>query len=494
VIGTGQDEWYNVTRGLRALYDCSNPGYFIHPALYYELLALLYGIQRLVLYAAGSVGAGADFLDYFLVHEGQFVNVARSASVGSGALAVLAAVWLGAVLSGAGAGLLSGVIVASLPLLQVLATTVRVDALGLAAWLAATALVVRWDRCPERRTLVAASAGIGVAAAANYPGALLLALLAWFEWARPGHDDLARRASRVAKACAVAFAVFILLNPYVIIDFGSFVAWFTFQARLPLLVHPHAEEPSVTRYLFVIRDQDLPVVLACVAGVAAITRPRQPSGAVAALGLAYLAAFSVMRTQYDRFVLPAIALLAIAGASWIVAQLARRLGRRAASAVAIAAALLVVGFVATRPVREHAEGGPDYRAAMFAWIAEHVPPTATLVLESDTLPLLQTVYDPGDQDGRFQASLRAAFQKRYPDLIRNVVKVQLIAAVYNYDPKRLESGNVFFLASSQNREFIGANRTVLAQPAAFYEVLDARAAVVHQTGGLHEALLLYATR
>jgi hypothetical protein len=225
-----------------------------------------------------------------------------------------------------------------------------------------------------------------------------------------------------------------------------------------------------------------------------MSRPRLASGAVAAFGFAYLAAFSAMRTQYDRFVLPAITLLAIAGASWICAQLDRRLRPRTAAGVVIGAALLVVWSAAAGSREEAAwDPGADYRATMSAWIAENVPPSATLVIESDTLPLLQTVYDPGDQGRRFQASLRAAFEKLHPHLVRRIIKVQFIAAVYNYDPTLLDSADVFFLTSSQNREFIGANRAVLAEPAAFYDALDARATVVHQTAGLHEKLLLYVT-
>jgi hypothetical protein len=495
VIGTGQDEWYNAIRGLRALYEYLDPSYFIHPALYYELLALLYGFQRLVL--GMSVGPDSGFLDYFLAHEWQFLELARYVSVACGALAVVAAVWLGTLLSGTSGGLLAGLLLASLPLLQTMATAIRVDTLAVAAWIAAAALVVRRHQNPDRRSLLLASAGIGVAAAANYPGALLLGLLGWFEWIRQGDDSLSQRARGLATACAVAFAVFILLNPYVLIDLPNFLRWFFFQAQVSLLTHPHAEEPSPWRYLVVLRDQGLPAVLACLAGVAALVRPWRASGALAAFGLLYFTAFSAMRTQYDRFVLPAVALLCIAGASWVVTQLATRVGPRTATALVMAAAPLILWSAAARFRREMplvVNPGADYRAEMVGWIAENVPPSASLVFESDTLPLLQTVYDPGDSADRpFQASLRKAFERRHPHLPERIIKAQFIAAVYNYDPELLEHGRVFFLASSQNREFIAANRAALAAPAAFYDALDAHAAVVHETGGFHERLILYAS-
>jgi hypothetical protein len=115
-------------------------------------------------------------------------------------------------------------------------------------------------------------------------------------------------------------------------------------------------------------------------------------------------------------------------------------------------------------------------------------------MESDTLPLLQVIYDRGDRPSRFQAGLQEAFEKAHPGFVKNIIKCQFIAAVYNYDPKLLEPDGVFFLASSQNREFIDYNRAVLPEPAAFYEVLDRRATVVHEGEGMHERLRLYVTR
>jgi hypothetical protein len=492
VIGTGQDEWHNVIRSLRALYERLHPSYFIHPALYYELLALVFGIEGLVLRVTGTLGDGT-FLDYYLAHQAQFSDLARLVSVGCGALTVAAAVWLGSLLSTVSGGVLVGLMVASLPLLRALATCIRVDALALATFLVATALIVRWHARPTRNTWRAAYVGIGVAASANYPGAMLLLVLAWLEWVRPGAHDGRQRARRIAHACVAAFAVFLVLNPYVLLDVRLFLRWFLFQAEVPLYRHPHAPEPSPWLYLDVLRQQGPAAIAACMVGVLAMARPRKPAGALAVFAVAHIVAFSLMETQYDRFVLPAITVLAIAGASWLCAQLAAHLGTRVATVAALAASGLVLWSATTRLAAEPAmDREPDYRAAMFDWIAANVPRSAKLLIESDTMPLLQTVYDPVDRGLRFQAALREAFERAYPSLVRDVVKSQFIAAVYNYAPQLLDAGEVFFLASSQNREFIALNRDLLPEPIRFYQALDARAAVVHQTGGFREKLLLYA--
>jgi hypothetical protein len=495
VIGTGQDDWYNVVRALRALYELLNPSYFIHPALYYEFLAVLCGLQSVWLSVTGKLAAGVGLLDYFLVHEWQFLDLARCASLSYGALAVVAAVWLGGVLSGPSGGLLAGLIVASLPLLQELAICIRVDTLALAALIGATALVVRCHQNPSRRSLFAAATAIGVAAAANYPGALLLLLLGWLWLSRSSTATRKRQLFSFGQACALAFAVFLLLNPYVVIDFPLFLRWFTFQGNVALLTHPHADEPSVTRYLNLLIAQGPAPVLASIAAVLATSRPRKPIGALAVYGLMQFVAFSLMRSQYDRFVLPAITLLCIAGAAWVCAGLARIRPwvPQAFNVIAIPLVLWWAGGAFRQPLPGSETERPDYRLEMFEWIAAKVPPSATLVIESDTMPLLQIAYGPADQESTFQDALQQAFERLHPGFVRKIIKCQFIAAVYNYDRTLLDSDDVFFLASSQNRDFIDRNRVVLPEPAAFYSALDTQATLRHASEGIHETLLLYST-
>ncbi len=495
VIGTGQDEWYNMMRSLRALYECFDPSYFIHPALYYEVLATVYGLARARLWIAGAVVTPADFLAYVLVHQETFLELARYASAAGGALAVLAAVALGAALSGAGGGLLAGAVVASLPLLRELAGSIRVDTVALAAWLGSAALIVRHDRRNNSSSVVLAAIGIGVAAAANYPGALLLLPLGWLEWIRPGANTASARARRIAAAAAIAFAVFLALNPYIVIDFPFFLRWFAFQATVALATHPHADAPEAGRYLALLREQGMPAAAACAAGALATVRPRTPLGALALLAVVDLLAFSLMQSQYDRFALPGIALLCVAGAAWVSAQIACVAPPAAAGAIAVVLSLIVAA-VATGAVRSAAPpvspASDDYRADMFEWISANVPPTATLIFESDTLPLVQEAYDAGDRGGRFQPALRQAFEQLHPHRPARIIKTQLIAAIYNYDPSLLDGEEVFFLGSSQNRAYVADNRARLADPAAFYDALDARANVVHETAGDRERLVLYA--
>ena len=367
------------------------------------------------------MGGGIGYLDYFLDHQGELLDLARCASAACGALAVAAAVWLGALLSTVSGGLLAGLIVASLPLLQGLGTTIRVDTIALATMIGAAALIVTWYRAPSRRSSLLAGAGIGVATAANYPAALLLALLGWLyvcRWRERGPTAEDDRRISLIEAAAVALAAFLVLDPYVVLDFPLFWRWFTFQANVALLTHPHADEPSVMYYVSVLRDQGVPAMAACAAAVLAATAPWKPAGALAVYGILQFAAFSLMRSQYDRFVLPAIALLCIAGSAWLCAQLARIRPWLATTVVLVAVPLVLwsaaVGFERELPGSENSR--PDYRREMFAWIEANVPASATLVIESDTMPLLQVIYDRGDRDSRFQDWAAGGVRESPPEL------------------------------------------------------------------------------
>jgi len=492
VTGTGQDEWYNMMRALRALYEHGDPSYFIHPALFYELLAMIYGGVRVRLALGGAASSG-QFLDYVLTHEAQFLDLARCTALACGALAVQAGAWLAGELAGGGAGLLAALLLASLPLLRTMAVSIRVDTLALAMWLAAAALLVRHGRAPTRRTRWVAAAGIGVAAAANYPGALLLLPFVWLEW-----QTIAARSTllpRIGAGCGIAGAVFLALNPYAVIDLPTFLRWFTFQANVALETHPNAAPPAAAHYLDVLRAQGAPAMAACAAGCLAALRLRTAGGALGGFALAYLAAFSAMRSQYDRFALPALALLCVVGAAWLCA-LATRLDKRAGAAVAAAASAATL-WLARPTIPPPAPAVPletDYRADMFEWITTHLSPTATLLFESDTLPRLQTAYDPAAPDSPFSRAMREAFERLNPRLPHRILKAQFIAAIYNYDPALLDQDDVYFLGSSQTRHALADTPERMTVPAAFYAALDPRATVVHQSSGYHELLTLYAVR
>ena len=498
VEGSRQDEWYNVVRSLRMLYEWGNPAYFIHPALFYELLAGLFASHGALLEMTGGLPGEEGYLDYFLGSPNSLLGIGRWIALLFGAASVVAVMHLARRMADERAGLLAGCAVASLPLLADLSTSIRVDTTFLFFALVAVSAICRYREHPRRDRLILAAAFIGVATSANYPGALLLLLLGLLMPRVDGGPAL--RTVAVALASA-SFLAFLLLNPHVVLDFGRFWWWFTFQARASVTVHPHAGDPSVLYYLGVIWDQGVHVVLLSILGVAAAFVSRSPAGTIAGFATGYILVFSVMQSQYERFVLPALVLLVVASAVALVQAVDSIVPRKrqrlvAAGLFGVLLVAAIPGFAADRLLhpqqrRSSVGSGEDQREVVLEYILDHLPAGSVLLFESDTIPLLQMAYDPPVAQGRFQEQLRCAFERRYPAPDRQFLKAQFIGGIVNYDIELLSSGVAYFLGSSRNRAHIQANAATLDGPAAFYEALDPCATAVFEVEGRDDTLTLY---
>ena len=502
VIGSRQDEWYNVVRALRALYEWGNPAYFIHPALFYELLAGLFAGHCAVLQLAGVLGEGRSYLDFYLEHTDVLLNLARATSLLFGGLSILGAMQLARKLADERAGLVAGFVLAGSPLLADLATSIRVDTTSLFFFILAVVLILRYRRMPSTSNLVVAALAVGVATAANYPGALLLLLLGFLVPRQEGRPTIRQVGAAMAVASSISLLVFLALNPYVLLDFGRFWWWFTFQVGTTVHVHPHAAQPSLTYYLGVLAEQGLHVVIVAALAVVAAFRSRSALGTISGFSIGYFVVFSLLRSQYDRFILPALALAVICGTvyalravdSWILP------GRRHLACTAVLAMTVLAmtpWFVRNRihhPHQRHvaASGEVDHRRQMFDWLMENLPAHSTLIYESDTLPLLQIAYDPPEAEGRLQRELRSSFARHHPVTDRTFIKAQFIGGVVNYEPELLLGPRTYFLESSRNRRYIDENAETLTEPKAFYDTMTPCSAVVHEVEGRDETLAVQA--
>src|SRR6185436_16268258 len=113
----------------------------------------------------------------------------------------------------------------------------------------------------------------------------------------------------------------------------------------------------------------------------------------------YFVLFSLMRTKFDRFLLPALVLfLLMAGGAPFV--LLRRLGRgiggvvAAASVCALMLACAVTLAMRSIPVPRH-QMLERPEAALFDWIERNVPRRSAVLVESGLAPLIDTMKEPG---------------------------------------------------------------------------------------------------
>ena len=119
----GGDEWYAAWRSWCVLFERGDPGNFLHPALFYEAGAALFGALSLTFHST------ADVLTDFVLHEGKYLQALQLLAAFFGALTVPVVFELGRRVGGWRAGLVSAGILAVLPLQVEYSQRVRVDSL-----------------------------------------------------------------------------------------------------------------------------------------------------------------------------------------------------------------------------------------------------------------------------------------------------------------------------------------------------------------------------
>ena len=367
-----------------------NPHFFNYPALTFYLNFLV----QLVFYWAGHLlGSFPDAASF--TSDGPLVTlIGRGISVlfDLGSVTVL---WLlmeriaGRIPAAAGA-----LFLALNPLLILQAHLVQVDTPLTFFCLLSTLFLVRLHETGGFRWYLLAGISAGLAAACKYPGALLLAALTAVHFLRAGtlrQAAGALRDRRLYAGLAAAAAVFVLLNPYIILSFQEFSAGFTFEeehiATGHLGVNP--AEPTILYYL----TDVLPAAcgwgmtaLAAVTSLVVVARREKPKMVLLFFPVIYLLILSTWKMRSDRYLLPLIPYAAGMGSigcvmagekivSWLHRMARTGAGVRAES---VSAAAVIALLVAVPPALSAAEylrslGLPDARVVTREWIVRHYP-------------------------------------------------------------------------------------------------------------------------
>jgi Dolichyl-phosphate-mannose-protein mannosyltransferase len=361
-----------------------NPGYFLNPPGYAELLYVLDAVW---------FGGGGAVRHAYAAHPSEVFLLARA----SVALLGVAAVWLlhlvGARLFDRRVGLLAAALsaVAFLPVFysHLALNDVPATAPATLALLGA-ALVLRGG---GTRAVVLGGVGAGLAAGTKYTAgiALLPLLTAVAMAARGQRESLARTLlAPLAAACAAALGGFLLANPYALLDAHAFHAGLARQRTLAsgeeLAKLGLTQRDGVAYYLWSLTWGLgwLPALAALGGALRLALHERMLALVLLPAPLLYVLYMGSQERYFGRWllpVLPVVILLAAYGGIALARAVALRvppLGRPAVALVALA--LVAQGLVHSVHV-DRVLARPDTRGSARTWLLAHAPAGARVVVE-----------------------------------------------------------------------------------------------------------------
>jgi 4-amino-4-deoxy-L-arabinose transferase-like glycosyltransferase len=366
-----------------------NPHYFVNPPALTYFLHAVFGVWFGVLRS----GSHASIAREFALHPERFFLLARVMVALLGTASVWLLYLLGTRLFDRATGLLASAVmaVAFLPVFYGhLALNDVPTLVGLTLSLLGTAGVLRRGRMID---YLLAGVGLGLAAATKYTaGVMLLPLLgAAVAQYRDGTREHRRDvAIGTGLALLAALAAYLIANPYSLLDFHAFRAelelqsHYTEQSQSSWIGGP--KQGSFVYYLwsFTWGLGWVPALAALGGAVTIWHRDRRAGWVLVPVAVLYLLFLGLQGRYFGRWLLPIFPVACLLAASFaleLTSRVADRAPRLRAAFVALATIALVVQGVVYSIHSGLVLSRPDTRNLTRAWMVEHIPAGAKIVLE-----------------------------------------------------------------------------------------------------------------
>lgn len=497
------DEWGNTVAPFRILLERGNPNAFFHPSLYYYVTAVAYASLFSFVKAAKVVGDSLSMIDLFVLDQRYFVFAARGVSIIAAGLTFWAIYALAKSLWGRQEGLLAAALLAVLPLHVLYSKTVRVDSLFLLLVVVAFASIVQVLKDGTQATYDKAGLLAGLATAANYNGAVLVAWLVAAHFLRTQEGGPLRQsrdgrpgghgAGKLTRALILTAVAFFVASPFVVLNFDTFLHNFAFISGLSVAEHPGWEGRD---FFFYARDLiGTNAYLAALIGVSSavvVLFGNRVERFVLSFPAGYLILFSFIASKDNRFILPALSLFLVV-ASGLPFCLARRFQSRGALRVVAYAVswCLFVPSMATMavqsiPIMPHPVLlRPD--DPLFDWIEENVPRKSKIAVESGIVYLIDTL----KEGGALAAELRKSIVAARPNLDQEFIGLIYVGG-RNYDPAMVTSGEIdYAIVSKRNVPYIESHCAEFPEVCEFYARLRQNGRIVFETPDEFEPTMVY---
>jgi len=385
-----------------------NPHFFNYPALTFLLNFILQAMHYGAGHLAGTYPDLASFGNAFASDPTTFIVLSRLLTVAFDCATMYAVYLLSKEFMTSGAALLPTLVVALNPLMIRNGHLINVDTPLVFFSVAALYTIVMLYRSGDLKWYIAAGAAIGLAASAKYTGALLIPVLLFAHLLRSGSTvRLTGRPTikiggssvgptRLIGAVGVTGAVFLLLNPFVLLSFDDFFHDFSFEeshmAQGHLGIDPH--QSTAGFYLTEVLPGALgPIFLALLACslVFILRRRKKEELVLLAFPLLYTGVIMTWTMRADRYILPALPFLIIAGSiglfaflTWIRASgkfnSAFESPRLRIIAVVVSALLIIAQPVIAVVTYSSSLSLPDTRTLAKEWILQNVPKWGAIVM------------------------------------------------------------------------------------------------------------------
>lgn len=374
-----------------------DPGWFGHPGT-----ITLYCLALVVLLtgAAGVATGRFDDMDHFasavFADPGVVFFPARLFIVACGVACVLLTWRLGKRLGGERLGLVAAGLLAVNALHIEYSRIIRTDVQASVFMLLATLAALEFANSGRTRHYLLAALWTGLAIATKWPAGLIAAnavCASCWRMSR-GHRD----ARKLAAFAVCTVATVIAASPYLLIDYPAVLRDLAGEARP---AHPGATGAgplaNLWRYLSgpVAGSMGWAGMLLSFAGIGmgAIRHPRWRT-AVLAGPMAFLVVISLQSLVWDRWIVPLMPFFSL-GTAYAVCLAARwslqRFGRFGAVTGPITLVVILAPMAGAVQI-EASERASDTRQIASAWIREHAPPHATILVEDAAIDLLHDGY------------------------------------------------------------------------------------------------------
>ena len=362
---------FNAIQRMRSFGDL-NPRYFLHPSM---LLYATYFANSLRQFFAPT----NDWYDT-LILSGRYMSAV------AGTLSVLLTFLIGKSLFNSRTALIGAALLAVSPLHVTCSRYVKEDALLTFFVLLCAYLVVTGSRRANKNLIYLAGLAAGAAASTKYPGVLTGFLLLGAPFL---NGNSWRAHAKLTRATVFAFLAipigFFIFSPYTILDLPTFLRDIASEQEHMLRGHMAVIDAWSQLWMYHFSRSILPgltmlTATCCTVGLGYLLAKRDPLSlyVICAFLLYYLPAEYVKAKpapQPERYIMPTLPFLALAGGVLVEALIARS----RIIGIALFAVILLIPMQRTAALASEIKN--DTRDQMKLWIEKNIPDGTTIMLD-----------------------------------------------------------------------------------------------------------------